>query len=290
MVDMKTYRTKNGLMLELKLSNLIEVFGSNAQGIHGAGHAAHVSRYRGAEYGVGFGRTGMSFAIPTKETPYSAQLSLRQIFFHIDQLYGYAKANPNERFIAGRIGCGLAGISEQDMIDGIASIGEPPRNMRWPNTWMKTIAPDRFYSALIVAGSREAGGSTFLSEKAARDRADVLITEELNKLAVANPDHQPVIITGMASGPDRWGRDYSVRTGTPRIECPSEWDLFGRGAGHIRNQFMAMLGSSVLAIWDGRSPGTKRMIEIAQNDGLGLRIERPARPDPQQEYMPDLFS
>lgn len=255
-------------LITLRLSQLVEVFGSNARGVHGAGHAAHCSRFRGAEYGVGFGRTGMSFAIPTKETPYSGPLDLGEIYHHVGQLYGYVEAHPNERFIAGRIGCGLAGIPEQDMINMLAGLGGVPRNLRWPNLWMETLAPDRFYPSLIVAGSRDVVCES--------DQVNEWIREGLDALREKHPGREPVIVTGLARGPDRWGMDYAKANGVPYIACPAEWDVFGkRDAGHIRNQLMSMVGSGLSAIWDGKSAGTSRMINIAQTDGLSVRIHRP---------------
>lgn len=46
------------------------VFGSNLQGRHGKGAALAAVREYGATYGVGVGRQGMAYAIPTKSTPW----------------------------------------------------------------------------------------------------------------------------------------------------------------------------------------------------------------------------
>ena len=45
----------------------IFVFGSNLAGRHGKGAALHARSYYGAKYGVGEGRTGKSYAVPTKD-------------------------------------------------------------------------------------------------------------------------------------------------------------------------------------------------------------------------------
>ena len=45
----------------------IFVFGSNEAGRHGKGAALHARQHYGAKYGVGFGRTGDAWAIPTKD-------------------------------------------------------------------------------------------------------------------------------------------------------------------------------------------------------------------------------
>jgi hypothetical protein len=46
---------------------MIFVFGSNEAGSHGAGAALYARRYCGAKTGVGFGPSGNSFAVPTKD-------------------------------------------------------------------------------------------------------------------------------------------------------------------------------------------------------------------------------
>jgi hypothetical protein len=56
----------------------IFVFGSNRKGIHGAGSAKIAAKEYGAEFGVGEGRTGQAYAIPTKETPYQ-RMRLREV-------------------------------------------------------------------------------------------------------------------------------------------------------------------------------------------------------------------
>ena len=43
------------------------VFGSNTRGFHGKGAALVARNVFGAEYGVGIGITGRSYAIPTKD-------------------------------------------------------------------------------------------------------------------------------------------------------------------------------------------------------------------------------
>jgi len=45
----------------------IFIFGSNEAGRHGKGAALHARQHHGAEYGVGVGRTGDAYAIPTKD-------------------------------------------------------------------------------------------------------------------------------------------------------------------------------------------------------------------------------
>jgi len=90
------------------------VFGSNSGGYHGAGAARQAYRYWGAKWGIGIGRTGNSYAIPTK----SASLRVRplhDIESSVAGFIGYAKDNPSLTFLVTAVGCGLAGYSPKDI-------------------------------------------------------------------------------------------------------------------------------------------------------------------------------
>ena len=92
----------------------IFVFGSNLLGIHGAGAAKHAVKHFGAVMGVGVGRRGNSYAIPTKETPYRT-LSLNDIQPYVTEFLDYAKKRYWEAFFVTKIGCGLAGYCPEDI-------------------------------------------------------------------------------------------------------------------------------------------------------------------------------
>jgi hypothetical protein len=92
----------------------IFVFGSNLLGIHGAGAALMAKRYYGAQQGVGEGRTGMAYAIPTKITPHQVR-PLIEIAVSIKKFLTYAAAHPELKFFVTRVGCGLAGFRNEQI-------------------------------------------------------------------------------------------------------------------------------------------------------------------------------
>ncbi len=74
----------------------------------------------------------------------------------------------------------------------------------------------------------------------------------------------PIIVSGEARGADKHGEFYAR---THRIEIdphPADWDNLGNSAGYIRNEEMAIVGDLVLVFWDGKSPGSKSMIELGE--------------------------
>ena len=92
----------------------IFVFGSNLAGRHGKGAALFARNNYGAQYGFGQGRTGNSYAIPTK-TAHLQVLPLASIAASVAKFLEYANSNPLLHFEVTRIGCGLAGYKDQDI-------------------------------------------------------------------------------------------------------------------------------------------------------------------------------
>ena len=94
------------------MSKSIFVFGSNLAGRHGKGAALFARRYHGAIYGQGIGLQGNSYAIPTKDANLKT-LSLHSIERHILDFKIFSSNNPDLIFNITRIGCGLAGYTDE---------------------------------------------------------------------------------------------------------------------------------------------------------------------------------
>lgn len=92
----------------------IFVFGSNLAGIHGAGAAYAALGYYGAKMYKGTGLSGQSFAIPTKDERI-VTLPLGIIEEYVNEFHIYVKSNPNMEFFITRVGCGLAGYSDEQI-------------------------------------------------------------------------------------------------------------------------------------------------------------------------------
>lgn len=112
---------------------IIFVFGSNVKGVHGAGAATTAMWKYGAQWGEGEGRTGDAYAIPTKETPYKGR-NLAQIRFSVMVFLDYAEEHPELEFLVTRIGCGLAGYTDEQMAPMFATA---PANCYFDPTWEK---------------------------------------------------------------------------------------------------------------------------------------------------------
>jgi hypothetical protein len=109
----------------------IFVFGSNLAGRHGKGAALTARMQHGAQYGVGNGRTGNAYAIPTKDINLNT-LPLSTINEFVQQFIQYTKSHPTEFFFVTRIGCGLAGYWD---IDIAPMFKDAPDNCHLPIGW-----------------------------------------------------------------------------------------------------------------------------------------------------------
>lgn len=112
------------------------VFGSNLAGVHGAGAAKQALKFWGAKLGVGVGRQGMAYAIPTKDRNL-ASLPLDRVRDVVADFKVYAWKHPCLRFLVTDIGCGLAGFS----VSAIAPMFRgAPKNCVLTDRFSDTIA------------------------------------------------------------------------------------------------------------------------------------------------------
>jgi hypothetical protein len=81
-----------------------------------------------------------------------------------------------------------------------------------------------------------------------------------------------IIISGMARGADNLGCKYGNEHHHHVIEIHAEWNSDGKRAGFLRNEKMLALADAVVCFWDGKSSGTKHMIDISKAKGIPVRV------------------
>lgn len=113
---------------------------------------------------------------------------------------------------------------------------------------------------VIIAGGRDFNDYALLS--ATMDRLLSNISDELT------------VICGQARGADTLGERYAKEHNYRVDYYPADWKLYGKRAGYLRNEQMAQNADALVAFWDGKSRGTKHMIDLAKRYGLKVRIKR----------------
>ena len=113
---------------------------------------------------------------------------------------------------------------------------------------------------VIIAGSR--GFSNYR-----------LLHEECNKfLRDKRKTHNIIIVSGNARGADLLGERYAKDEDFALEIYPANWKKFGKSAGFRRNEQMAEIADALIAFWDGKSHGTKHMIEIMNEKNLEVKV------------------
>lgn len=125
---------------------------------------------------------------------------------------------------------------------------------------------------VIIAGSRDFDDFPKLISSC---------TDILCEITNQNNDLDRIrIISGVARGADRLGEQYAKVAGYEVSKFPADWDGLGKRAGYVRNAEMAKYAMAdgnygvLIAFWDGKSKGTKHMIDLAEKNGLEVHIVR----------------
>ena len=107
----------------------------------------------------------------------------------------------------------------------------------------------------IIAGSRI--GVTIKHIEQAMQSIDWEVTE---------------VVSGCAAGADTLGIYWAKMNKKPVKKFPADWLKHGKSAGPIRNRQMAEYADALVALWDGRSRGTKNMIDEAMKRELKVFV------------------
>lgn len=109
---------------------------------------------------------------------------------------------------------------------------------------------------VIVAGSRD------------------IFDYELVKTAIEESQFTlSAVVSGGCKGVDALGERYADEMNIPLHLYLPDWSNEGKAAGPIRNRRMAENADALVAIWDGKSRGTKNMIETAEKHKLFTYIK-----------------
>ena len=108
----------------------------------------------------------------------------------------------------------------------------------------------------IIAGSRTINNLQYLEDSLS------MIEWEISE-----------IVSGTAKGVDTLGEDIGLKYNIPVKFMAADWKANGKKAGFIRNEEMAKYADACVILWDGKSNGTKNMIELAKQYNLKLHID-----------------
>lgn len=116
---------------------------------------------------------------------------------------------------------------------------------------------------IIIAGSRDISRSDF---------SDIMFSDTPQKIIYEYPGNEIEIVSGHAKGVDTFGEEWARRNELPIKTFPADWAKYGKSAGPLRNGQMADYADMLIAIWDGKSRGTRDMINKMLDRGKETHV------------------
>jgi hypothetical protein len=107
-----------------------------------------------------------------------------------------------------------------------------------------------------------AGGRTFNDYELLRSKVDYFLSNQT----------EIEIVSGTANGADKLGERYAAERCYLVKRFIPDWNFYGKKAGYIRNEDMAKYADALICFWDGKSRGSKHMIDIAKRYELKIRV------------------
>ena len=86
------------------------------------------------------------------------------------------------------------------------------------------------------------------------------------------PEGTTEIVSGGAKGVDTCAREFALANGITLTKFKPEYNRYGRGAPLKRNITIIEYADMVLAFWDGKSKGTKFVIDACAERGIPVTV------------------
>lgn len=115
---------------------------------------------------------------------------------------------------------------------------------------------------IVVAGCRE-----YKNYEEAKEYIDFCISK-------IREDEDLIFLSGGCRGADLLGERYARENGFELEIYPANWEKYGRAAGPKRNREMVSAADYIICFWDGKSRGTKTLVEFARRANKPLRIKK----------------
>ena len=94
----------------------------------------------------------------------------------------------------------------------------------------------------------------------------------VNDLGKYLPEDTTEIVSGGAKGIDTCARNYALSHDLKLTEILPEYSRYGRGAPLKRNLQIIEYADVVIAFWDGKSKGTKYVIDNCKKQGVQVDV------------------
>ena len=86
------------------------------------------------------------------------------------------------------------------------------------------------------------------------------------------PPNCSEIVSGGAKGVDSCAAEYAIKNKIKLVEFLPEYEKYGRAAPIIRNRKIADYADIIIAFWNGKSNGTKTIIEYCKKTNKSCKV------------------
>ena len=118
---------------------------------------------------------------------------------------------------------------------------------------------------LIIAGCRNVSWDYFFTLR--KESIQYIVD-----CATKSGDWGIIIVSGEATGIDTLGKSFAYENGFHVESFPANWNKYGKRAGFIRNKQMGDYATHLIAFWDGKSRGTKNMIDYMKSLNKPVKV------------------
>ena len=95
---------------------------------------------------------------------------------------------------------------------------------------------------------------------------------EIENLSEYIPKETTEIVSGGAKGVDTSAREYAIANSIKLTEFLPEYEKYKKGAPLMRNLKIIEYSDIVIAFWDGKSKGTKFVIDNCNKTGKKIMV------------------
>lgn len=86
------------------------------------------------------------------------------------------------------------------------------------------------------------------------------------------PDGVTLLVSGGAKGVDLSAQNYADKNNIQKLIFLPDYKTYGKTAPLVRNKLIVQNADIVVAIWDGKSRGTKFVINYAEKIGKPVKV------------------
>ena len=86
------------------------------------------------------------------------------------------------------------------------------------------------------------------------------------------PPETKELVSGGANGVDSCVRKFAEQKAIPYTEFAPEYERYKKGAPMVRNKKIAEYADEVIALWDGKSRGTKSVVDHCHKIGKKVSV------------------